>query len=114
MSPIAITATCTILPGQLQRFEEVSTRIFDKVRGKEPGTLRYAAFFNADRTVCVVHEAYTDSDAVLAHLAHVGADLGELTQACALSVAVFGDPSPALLQVAAGFQAQIYRPFLSI
>lgn len=114
MSAIAVTATCTIHKGQLEAFKQVLTRIFDKVRGNEPGTLGLAAYFNEDQTVCVVQERYASSDAVLAHLANVGADLGALGATCALSVEVFGDPSPTLLAAAAAMQPKIYRHFLSI
>lgn len=114
MSALSVTATCTIFKGQRESFKEIATRIFDKVRGAEPGTLAYAAYFNEDETVCVVRERYASSDAVLAHLAHVGADLGALGATCALSVEIFGDPSPALLAATAAMQPKIYRPFLSI
>ena len=114
MSAISVTATLSIHPGKLDAFKAITERIFHKVRGKEPGTLAYAAYFNEDQSVCVVRETYASSDAVLVHLGNVGADLGALGAFCDLSVEVFGEPSPTLLAATAAMQPKIYRPFLTI
>jgi len=72
--------SCSILPyfkvrpGKLAEFKQLCTRFVEKTRS-EPGCLYYGFNFDGDLAHC--REAYVDADAVLAHLANVGALLGE-------------------------------------
>ena len=71
----------------------------------EPGCLQYDWFLSADATECVVHEVYANSDAVLAHMAGVGALIGPLMQlGGGLEIVCFGDVSPALREAAAALK----------
>ena len=45
------------------------------VRAKDPGTLLYDWYLSADEKECLVRETYASSEAMLAHMANVGAEL---------------------------------------
>ena len=76
----------------------------------EPGTIRHDWFLSDDGTRCVVREAYTSSDAFLAHLAAAGPLLGRLVElGGGLELELFGEPSAALLDAVSAFQPQIYH-----
>ena len=75
----------------------------------ESGNLQYDYFLNADETVCEVREAYTSSDAVLAHMAGVGQLLARLIElGGGMEVECFGSPSAALLEAATALHPTVY------
>jgi len=75
----------------------------------EPGTLQFDWFFSDYGTQCVVRETFESSDAVLAHLGHVGQFVGRLIESGGgLELDVFGEPSATLREAIASFQPVIY------
>src|SRR4051794_29737203 len=79
---------------------------------EEPATLQYDWFFNSDETVCVVREAFVNSDAVLAHVANVGDLLRQLISlGGGLQIDAFGDPTPELVNATAALQPSFYGFF---
>lgn len=62
-------------PGQLEEFKRLSAVCLEIVREKDPGTLQYDTFFNADESECIVLERFTDLDALLVHGTNIGDDL---------------------------------------
>jgi hypothetical protein len=73
--------------------------------------LQYDWFFNEDQTECVVRERYRDSEAVLQHIANLGETMGALLETCDLSIEVFGDPSPELVEATKALPTQVYSFF---
>lgn len=61
--------------GQLEEFKRLSAVCLEIVRSKDPGTLQYDTFFNADESECIVLERFRDLDALLVHGANIGDDL---------------------------------------
>ena len=114
MSALQVTAVLTIHEGKLDDFKAVAAECLANVRDKDSGTHQYDWFFNEHHTECVVRERYDDSDAVLDHIAHVGPTLGALLEVADLSVEVFGEPSPELLEATAGFDQRVYHFHLGL
>jgi quinol monooxygenase YgiN len=76
MEPFHVTVRFpNIEPSKLADFKRAAAELIEISR-REPGTLRYDYYLNADETVCVVHELFADSAACLSHLVGVGARLG--------------------------------------
>ena len=71
-----------IHPGQLDAAQAV-LRAFVAKTTTEPGCCYYE--FTVDGDIVFCDKAYTDADAVLAHLANVGAELGETLKVSALT-----------------------------
>jgi len=100
-------AVLKIHDGKLGGFKELAAQCIDPVKANEPGALQYDWFFNPDHTECVVMERYTDSHAVLAHLANVGSLLGKILQiADLLSLETYGNPSEELRAAVAAMNPQ--------
>jgi quinol monooxygenase YgiN len=112
MDQIQLTATLpNIAPDNLAAFKELAARALELTKGEET-TLQYDWFFSEDETTCVVRETYASSDAVLAHVAHMGDLIGKLGElGGGLEIEAFGDPSPELLEAAAVFEPTVYRFF---
>ena len=89
---IAIMFTGEVLPGQLDNFKQLVTKVVKAV-AEEPGTLIYEWSFQPDQKTYNVLEVYQNSEAVVAH--RVSADLlKELGQVRkTLKVVVFGTPN---------------------
>jgi len=86
--------TGEILPGQLDNFKQLVTKVVKAV-AEEPGTLIYEWSFQPDQKTYNVLEVYQNSEALVAHGKHVSADfLKELGQVRkTLKVVVFGTPN---------------------
>jgi len=114
MNPIQLTARAAIHEGKLEEFRVLAAQCMRTVREKDSGTLQYDWFFNESQTECVVREMYRDSDAVLEHIAHLGATLGAILGVCDWTFEVFGSPSPALTEAAAALGPKVYALFQSM
>jgi quinol monooxygenase YgiN len=110
MSTIQMTARFTIHPGKVDRFKDLAARCTERVRGREPGSLQYDWFMSGDESVCLVREAYRDSDAVLAHAANLGPLLGEFGEVCETEFEVCDNAAPHLVEALSVFSARYFAP----
>ena len=90
---IALVVTGEVLPGQMDNFRQLVTRLVAAV-AEEPGTLAYEWSFQPDQKTYNVMEVYQNSDALAAHIKHMsGGFLNELAQVRKTTKAiVFGSP----------------------
>ena len=74
---------------------------------QEAGTLGYEWFLGEEGATCHIHERYTDSDAVMAHLGNFGANFAERFLQCfePTGLAVYGEPSSEARAALDGFGA---------
>jgi len=114
MEKIHVSATLKIKPGKLQAFKAIAERLVAIVREKDSGTESYDWFLNSDETVCIVRETYESSEAVMAHIDHVGSVLGELVEVVDVNIDVFGTPSAELRKAGESFGQVVYVPFLRL
>jgi quinol monooxygenase YgiN len=111
MDELQVTARLRIHEGALETFLTVAQACVESVRDKDKGTLQYDWFLNADRTECVVHERYVNSDAVLEHMGNLGDTLGALLDAADMSLEVCGSPSEELAAASEGMDIKVYSLF---
>ena len=111
LKELQVTARCKIHDGKLDAFRAVAQECMKSVREKDDGTLQYDWFFNEDQTECVVCERYRDSEAVMQHIANLGETMGALLETCDLSLEVFGDPTPELIDATKALPTKVYGSF---
>ena len=101
MATLEVSARMTIRTGQLQGFKQQAAECVRQTREKDTKTLRYDWFVSSDGTECEIREAYVDSEGLIEHRLHVGEALSKLFNgfADAHAVAVYGDPSPRLVEM---------------
>src|SRR4030095_14349432 len=76
---------------------------------KEPGTLQYDLFFNADGSECMFIERYKDSASLMAHAENLGELFGAIvSKVTVLHGAVLGNASPELKAALANGPVQHY------
>jgi quinol monooxygenase YgiN len=114
MNGIQVTARASIHEGKLEEFKVLAAECMRTVREQDSGTLQYDWFLNEAQTECVIRETYRDSEAVLEHIANLGAALAAILRAGNWTFEVFGSPSPRLVEAVAGLSPRIYLPFQSI
>ena len=114
MKAIQLTARATIHRGKLEEFKALAAQCMRTVREKDSGTLQYDWFLNETQTECVVRETYSDSDAVLEHIANLATTLRAMLSVGDWTFEVFGTPSPELVKAAECLGPKIYSPFLSL
>jgi quinol monooxygenase YgiN len=108
---IAWTYTGEVLPGQMDNFKQVASKVVAAV-AEEPGTLAYEWTLRPDGKTFDVLEIYQNSDAVVAHVKHVlstfGKDLGQVQKA--VQLVVYGSPDDSAKQVLAQFKPVYQAP----
>src|SRR6266446_3522795 len=99
---IALTYTGEVLPGQIDNFKQVATKVIAAV-AQEPGTLMYEWTLRPDQKTFDAVELYQSSDAVVAHVKHVlsefGKELGQVQKE--VQFMVYGSPDAQAKQVLA-------------
>ena len=73
--------------GKVEDFKRLSAECMEIVRAKDPGTLQYDTFFNADQTEAIVIERFTNSEALIEH----GENMAPLMEAILATGSVTGE-----------------------
>ena len=109
---IAFNYTAEVLPGQMDNFKQVAAKVIAAVAEKEPGTMMYEWSLRPDQKTFDAVELYQNSDAVIAHIKHVGSefgkDLGQVQKE--VSLVVYGSPNEAAKQALAGLNPVYETP----
>ncbi len=108
MKALQLTSRYQLHDGKLEAFKTLAAKCIALVQENEPNTLQYDWFFNKDQTECVIRETFTDSDALLAHIANLGEVLGEILEMGHFSSEIYGNPTQELMDAVAGFNVQVY------
>jgi quinol monooxygenase YgiN len=111
---IHLRAEFTIEEGKIEEFKKLIQEMSRMVEANEPDTINYQFYLNKDETKCIVHETYTNSEAVLAHNNSVASQtiLPKVFSVSRISrFDVYGNPSKELEKVLASFGVQTYDLF---
>jgi quinol monooxygenase YgiN len=103
-----------IYDGKLEEFKRLSGQCMEIVRAKDTGTLQYDIYFNDDQSEAIVHEAYSDSEALIEHWAHLGDVMQAILAIGSVSGELLGEPSADLRARLADSPVHLYTPFLSM
>ena len=114
MSELLGIARFKMHEGRLEEFKRLSAQCMEIVRAKDTGTLQYDVYSNDDQSECIVHERYRDSEALIAHAAHLG-DLNKAIVATGLvSGVLLGEPSAELRAKMADSEVRLFTPYQSM
>lgn len=83
-------------PGKVEEFKRLSEQAMAIVREREPNTLQYEVFFNADESEAIVLERYTDSAALQEHLENMSEVMGPVVETGEVYGEILGELSPEL------------------
>lgn len=87
MSELTGIARFKFHEGKVEDFKRLSAECLEVVRAKDPGTLQYDTFFNADETEAIVIERFTNSEALIAH----GENMAPFMEAILETGSVYGE-----------------------
>jgi quinol monooxygenase YgiN len=101
---IATAYTGEVLPGQMDNFKQLVTRLVAAVAAEESGTLVYEISLQPDQKTYDTVEVYQNSEALVAHDKHVRAEFGkELGQVRkTVKSVVYGSPNAEAKEALAG------------
>ena len=104
--------TGEVLPGQMDKFKQLMTRLVAAVAAQEPGTLVYEISLQLDGKTYDTIEIYQNSAAVVSHANHVRAEFGkELGQVRKpMKLVVSGSPDAQAKEVLAGLSPVYESP----
>lgn len=114
MSRVQSVARFRIHPGKSEEFKRLSAECVALARAKDPGTLRYQIFLNADETEAVVYEEYVDSAACVAHFENMGENAAKIFAIVDGDGLMMGEPSDELRAGLEAHDVSIYAPFMSL
>ena len=108
---IHFRAEFTIEKGKTEEFTKLIQDMSRAVEANEPDTVEYKFYLNSDKTKCIVHETYRNSEAAIAHSDGV-ASQKILPRIFSISTItrfdVYGNPSEELQKVLTSFGVQTY------
>ena len=84
--------------GKIEECKKLILEMSRMVEINEPETLTYQIYFDKAETKCIVHEAYTNSEAAIAHAAKANLE-------------IYGKPSDEVQIALASFNPQTYNLF---
>src|SRR5688500_5706361 len=111
---IYVRAEFTIEKEKIEEFKKLIQDMSRTVENNEPDTINYQFYLNTSETKCVVHETYTNSESVLAHITGVASKtiLPKIFNISKLiRLDVYGNPSEELQKVIASFDSQTFNRF---
>lgn len=108
MSKIQVSATFAIHEGKLEEFKALAEQFVARVRELDTRTEAYDWFLSADGRTCEVREIYPDSEALLEHIEHVGDLFPPMFEVADFRPAVYGDPSPELVEATRAMSPAVY------
>ncbi|KKN43396.1 hypothetical protein LCGC14_0703620 [marine sediment metagenome] len=112
ISNLQLSGIIKIPEGRLEEFKQIATECTKLVRRKDNETLKYDCFLSSDQTECEIREEYKSSEAVIKHVMNLGETLQKLLNDFPPErFAVYGDPSPHLLEILKGVDAKFYSFF---
>ncbi|QMW68203.1 antibiotic biosynthesis monooxygenase [Mumia sp. ZJ1417] len=101
--------------GDVEEFKRLSEQAMEIVRAKEPGTLEYSVYFNADETEAIVIERYRDSEALLAHSANLAHLMEPVIATGSVHGELLGDPNAEIRgNLSDEGPVQLFTPFLTM
>jgi len=107
-------ARVKIKPGALEEWQRLTTQAMEIVRTRDPGTLQYEVYFNADESEAIVFERYVNADAALAHFANIGHLMAPLMETATVTGEVLGTPNAAMAtQLGDGEEPRLFIPWMS-
>lgn len=93
MDEIKGIARVVFRPGKLDEWKRLTEQAMEVVRTKDPGTLQYEVFFNADETEAIVFERYHDAESALAHFENIGHLMEPLMHTATVTGELLGTPN---------------------
>jgi len=109
---INVRAEFNIERAKIEEFKKLIQDMSRMVENNEPDTINYQFYINRSETKCIVHETYTNSESVLAHVTGVASKtiLPKIFNIAKLNrLDVYGNPSEDLQKVLTGFNSQIFN-----
>ena len=109
---IHVRAEFNIERGKIEEFKKLIADMSRMVENNEPDTIDYQFYLNTSETLCLVHETYTNSKSVLAHITGVASKtiLPKIFNIAKLNrLDIYGNPSKELQKVLTGFNSQIFN-----
>jgi quinol monooxygenase YgiN len=110
---IHFIAEFDIEEGKIEEYKKL-VKEMSLMKATEPETLNYQFYLNQDNTKCIVHETYSNSEAVFAHANGVASKivLQKIFNIAKISkFDVYGNPCEELQKVLTSFNPQIYNLF---
>lgn len=108
------TARLVIREGKLEEFKRLVAEATEVVRTKDPGTIEYNVYLNAEGTEAFVHERFRDSAAGMAHSANIGSLMQAFLDVARITGEVCGNPNPQLREALEAGGVKVYTPLQSL
>lgn len=109
MKKIHLSAIFVVPAEALDEFKQLAGVLTTRVEDTESTTEQYLWYCNQDQSEWEVRETYPDSDAALAHVQNMGAELQRMMQIAQLDLRVFGPANEALRGLGAQVGAKLFN-----
>ena len=108
------TSRLVIRDGKLEEFKRLVAQAMEVVRTKDPGTIEYNVYLNAEGTEAFVHERYRDSAAGMARSANIASLMQAFLDVATITGEVCGNPTPELRKALEAAGVKVYTPLQAL
>ncbi len=99
-------------PGKVEEYKRLCAHAREVVRTREPGTLQYDVFFNADESESIAIERFRDSEALIQHSQNLGEEfMAAVLATGTVSGELLGEPSPELKAMLGDGPPELFTPY---
>jgi len=114
MNEIKGIARVTFHPGKREEWKRLTEQAMEIVRTRDPGTLQYEIFMNADESEAIVFERYRDAEAALAHFANISHLMAPLMATATVTGELLGTPNAQMKEAIGDGPPALYTPWLAL
>jgi quinol monooxygenase YgiN len=101
--------------GKLDEFKRLSAECLAIVRAKDPGTLQYDTYFNADQSEAIVLEHFRDSAALIQHSENLSHLMEAILATGSVTGELLGEPSAEIrARLAGSGPPYLFTPYQSL
>jgi quinol monooxygenase YgiN len=113
MDEIKGVARVKFHPGKVDEWKRLTEQAMEIVRTRDPGTLQYEVFFNADESEAIVFERYRDADSAVEHFANISHLMEPLMATATVIGEVLGTPNQTMRAQLGGDQPKLFTPWMT-
>ena len=107
MTEIRAKAIFKIEENKVDLFKQLAAECIAIVKEKDTLTHKYNWYISDN--LCVVDEAFKNSDGMLSHLQNLGSLPNKITAIASFDLEIYGNPSKELLKATNGLNPKIYK-----
>ena len=101
-------------PGGVEEYKRLCAEAMEIVQAREPGTLEYSIYLNADESEAVAIERFSSSEALIEHGMNMSEISPQVLATGTVEGELLGEPNDELRAKLTGPEPELFTPWMSL